>query len=434
MLIPTLRSQDPNFQRLLAKVLRRGGPESKEVEEKVKVILQRVRNEGDKAVVAFSQEFDHRKNTEVASLELPKEAFVSAKKELSAEQIGALEYAASRIKEFHQRQLTASWSYTDSAGNQLGQRINPVARAGIYVPGGKAAYPSSVLMNAIPAKVAGVEEIIMTAPAPNGELAPMVLAAAAIAGVNRLFTIGGAQAIGALAFGTETVPAVDVIVGPGNQYVAAAKRQVFGTVGIDMVAGPSEVVILCDGQTNPEWVVMDLFAQAEHDENASAVLISPDRDFLARVESIIRDKLPGMERSEIIAAALRENSALIEVADLDQGMEIVNRIAPEHLELSVENPEPWLDKVRNAGAVFVGKYSAEVLGDYCAGPNHVLPTSGTARFSSPLGVYHFQKRTSVIRCSKESAREMGVMAAILARGEGLQAHALSAELRWLDAK
>jgi histidinol dehydrogenase len=344
-----------------------------------------------------------------------------------------LEIAAQRIRNFHQRQTLQSWQYEEMqgalAGTLLGQKVTPLNRVGLYVPGGKAAYPSSVLMNAIPAKVAGVGELIMVVPTPKGERNPLVLAAAALAGVDRVFCIGGAQAIGALAYGTQTVPQVDKIVGPGNAYVAAAKRRVFGVVGIDMVAGPSEILILCDGKTNPDWVAMDLFSQAEHDELAQAVLLCPDGDFIDRVSQSIEKLLPTMPRREIIRSALENRGALIKVRDLDEACAVANRIAPEHLELSIDDAERWVDKIHNAGAIFIGSYTSESLGDYCAGPNHVLPTSGSARFSSPLGVYDFQKRSSLIRVSREAARTLGRVASTLATGEGLHAHARSAEYR-----
>jgi histidinol dehydrogenase len=340
-----------------------------------------------------------------------------------------LEKAAVRIKDYHERQKLESWSYTDDDGNTLGQHVTPLDRVGVYVPGGKAAYPSSVLMNVIPAKVAGVNEIIMVVPAPNDELNSLVLAAASIVGVDRVFTVGGAQAVAALAYGTETIPKVDKIVGPGNRYVAAAKRLVFGTVGIDMIAGPSEVLIVCDGQSNPDWVAMDLFAQAEHDEDACSILISPDDAFLDAVKKSIEQLLPEMERADIIKSSLENNGALILVQDMDNAIALVNRIAPEHLELSVAEPESLLPGICNAGAIFMGTYAAEVLGDYCAGPNHVLPTSRTARFSSPLGVYDFQKRSSLIMCTEKSASGLAATASVLARGEGLTAHARSAEYR-----
>jgi histidinol dehydrogenase len=341
----------------------------------------------------------------------------------------ALAQAAARVRAYHERQRAESWSHTEPDGTTLGQRVTPVDRVGLYVPGGKAAYPSSVLMNALPAKVAGVRELIMCVPTPDGERSALVLAAAALAGVDRVFAIGGAQAIGALAYGTATVPAVDKIVGPGNAYVAAAKRRVFGAVGIDMLAGPSEILVICDGSTDPDWIAMDLLAQAEHDEAAQAILASPDADFLERVAASIDRQLGAMPRRDVIRVALANRGALILVRDVAEACELANRIAPEHLELSVRDPERWIDRIRHAGAIFVGRYSAEVLGDYCAGPNHVLPTARTARFASPLGVYDFQKRSSVIHVSRDGARALGKIAAALAYGEGLPAHARSAEYR-----
>jgi histidinol dehydrogenase len=341
----------------------------------------------------------------------------------------ALETAAERIRAYASHQTIKPWQFTEADGTVLGQHVTPLDRAGLYVPGGKASYPSSVLMNAIPAKVAGVRELVMVVPTPGGETNQLVLAAAKLAGVDRVFRIGGAQAIAALAYGTETIPAVEKIVGPGNIYVATAKKLVFGQVGIDMVAGPSEILVICDGRTDPEWITADLFSQAEHDEDAQAILLCPDTTYLDTVESCIRRMLPEMERADVIAASLRQRGGLIQVSSLDEAVEVANRIAPEHLELSVAEPETLVNGIRNAGAVFMGRYTAEALGDYCAGPNHVLPTSGTARFSSPLGVYDFQKRTSIINCSDSGASELGKVASVLARGESLTAHARSAEFR-----
>jgi histidinol dehydrogenase len=353
----------------------------------------------------------------------------AAKSAVKPEQLAALETAAARIRAFHERQKLESWRYTDADGTLLGQQVTPLERVGLYVPGGKAAYPSSVLMNALPAKVAGVNELIMVVPAPGGELNPLVLAAAAIAGVDRVFTLGGAQAVAALAYGTPGVPKVDKIVGPGNIYVATAKRLVFGQVDIDMIAGPSEIVVLCDGRTDPEWVAMDLLSQAEHDEDAQAILLSLDAGFTGKVAAAIERLLPTLERRDIARAALAARGALISVRDLDEAVVLVNRIAPEHLELSLDEALTVAGRVRHAGAIFLGRYTAEAVGDYCAGPNHVLPTAGTARFSSPLGVYDFQKRTSLIQCSAGSAATLGGTASVLARGEGLTAHARSAEYR-----
>ncbi len=399
------------------------------VNRTVDEILARVRSEGDAAVVDYSNRFDRLQQDSMAALELGAERLQQALDGLDDQQRQALEVAAQRVRDYHQHQLQSSWQYTEADGTVLGQQVTPMDRVGIYVPGGKASYPSSVLMNAIPAKVAGVKEIIMVVPTPGGEVNQLVMAAAALAGVDRVFTIGGAQAVAALAYGTETVPQVDKIVGPGNIYVATAKRAVFGRVGIDMIAGPSEILIVCDGLTDPDWVAMDLFSQAEHDEDAQSILICPDADYLDRVQASIDKLLPTMERQAIIATSLQNRAALIQVADLDQAVELVNRIAPEHLELSVADPDALLPAIRHAGAIFMGRYTAEALGDYCAGPNHVLPTSGTARFSSPLGVYDFQKRSSLIAFSADGASVLGQTASVLARGEGLTAHARSAEYR-----
>jgi histidinol dehydrogenase len=360
---------------------------------------------------------------------VPHEQLLESLSLITTEQRQALEVAAERIRHYHQYQKQASWSYTEADGTVLGQQITALEKIGVYVPGGKAAYPSTVLMDVIPAKVAGVEEIIMTSPTPGGEINHIVLAAAAIAGVDRVFTVGGAQAIAALAYGTESIPRVDKIVGPGNSYVATAKRQVFGQVGLDMIAGPSEILVICDGQTDPDWVAMDLFSQAEHDEAAQSILVSPDADFLLAVERSMEKLLPTMERQSIISVSLNNRAALIKVDDLDQAIAVCNRIAPEHLELSVADPDSLLPKIKHAGAIFMGRYTSEALGDYCAGPNHVLPTSGTVRFSSPLGVYDFQKRSSIIHCSQQGASTLGKIASVLARSESLTAHARSAEYR-----
>ena len=368
----------------------------------------------------------------MADLIITRDQLVAPLTRIPVAQREALEQAAHRVREYHQHQRQESWRYTTEGGTVLGQQVTPMDRIGMYVPGGKASYPSSVLMNAIPAQVAGVPEIVMVSPTPRGEVNDLVLAAAAIAGVERIFTIGGAQAVAALAYGTESVPKVDKIVGPGNIYVAMAKRAVFGLVDIDMIAGPSEILVVCDGKTNPDWIAMDLFSQAEHDENAQAILISPDRAFLDAVEASIARLLPTLQRSQIVATSLANRGALIEVSSLDEAMGWVNHIAPEHLELSVEDPEALLPRVRHAGAIFMGRYTSEALGDYCAGPNHVLPTSGTARFSSPLGVYDFQKRSSLIHCSPADASRLGRIASVLARGESLEAHALAAEFRIQD--
>ena len=404
------------------------GAEAK-VEAVVADILAAVKARGDAALLEYTARFDQLQVDSAQALELPPAELDAALDSLPAEQRKALEVAAERIRRYAERQKLQSWSYTEGDGTVLGQQVTPLDRVGVYVPGGKAAYPSSVLMNIVPAKVAGVPEVIMVTPTPAGERNPMVLAAARIAGVDRVFTIGGAQAVAALAFGTETIPAVDKIVGPGNAYVAAAKRMVFGVVGIDMIAGPSEILVICDGRTNPDWIAMDLFSQAEHDEEAKAWLISPDAAFLDQVLASMNKLLPELERRDIIQAWMNANGALIHVADLAEAAEVANVIAPEHLELSVAEPEALLPLLRHAGAIFLGRYTSEALGDYCAGPNHVLPTSTTARFASPLGVYDFQKRTSIINCSPSAAVMLGRVASVLARGEGLTAHARSAEYR-----
>ncbi len=402
------------------------------VQEKVKQIIAQVRSQGDAALLAYTQEFDRHPATDIKQLLLSQESLQQALNSLDDKTRGALTQAVNRIASYHKKQLQSSWQYTDDMGNQLGQKITPMDSVGIYVPGGKAAYPSSVLMNAIPAHVAGVQEIVMVVPTPDGEHNQLVLAAAALAGVSKVFTIGGAQAVAALAYGTQSVPQVDKIVGPGNIYVATAKREVFGQVGIDMIAGPSEILVLCDGQSNPDWIAMDLFSQAEHDEQAQAILVSDDEAFLQAVKASIARLLPTMERAQIIQTSLQNRGMFIKTQNKQDSLEVINRIAPEHLELSVAEPESWLADIRHAGAIFMGRYTAEALGDYCAGPNHVLPTSGTARFSSPLGVYDFQKRSSVIYCSKEGASQLGQVASVLARGEQLTAHARSAELRILE--
>lgn len=424
-----LSTADSCFDDRLTELLAWENVSDQNVEQIVGDILAAVRQRGDQALIEFTNRFDARDVGDVRELEIPPDVVSEALAGLPAAERDALELAAERIRRYHQHQKQASWHYREEDGTLLGQQITALDRVGIYVPGGKASYPSSVLMNALPARVAGVNEIIMVVPAPGGELNPLVLAAAAIAGVDRLFTLGGAQAIGALAYGTETVPRVDKIVGPGNIFVATAKRAVFGAVGLDMVAGPSEILVVCDGQTNPDWIAMDLFSQAEHDEEAQAILISPDMDFLEQVKTSIGKLLPTMERASIIRASLERRGALIAVADMTDALALINRIAPEHLELSVASPEDWLPGIRHAGAIFMGRYTAEAVGDYCAGPNHVLPTSMTARFSSPLGVYDFQKRSSLIMCSAEGASTLGKTASVLARGESLTAHARSAEYR-----
>ncbi len=398
----------------------------------VKDIIQGVRQRGDEAVVEFTNRFDRMSVASMAELEIPMSRISASLDKIPADQLAALKLSAQRIRDYHQRQKQASWSYTEENGTMLGQQVTALDRVGLYVPGGKAAYPSSVLMNAIPAKVAGVDELIMVVPTPDGVVNDLVLAAAAVSDVDRVFAIGGAQAIAALAYGTETVPKVDKVVGPGNIYVATAKGMVFGAVGIDMIAGPSEILVVCDGRTDPDWIAMDLFSQAEHDEDAQSILLSPDADFLDQVQASIEKLLPTMERKEIIRSSLTKRGALIHVADMAQAMAVTNAIAPEHLELSVDDPQALLPEIRHAGAIFMGRYTAEALGDYCAGANHVLPTSRTARFSSPLGVYDFQKRSSLIMCSAEGASELGKTASVFARGEGLTAHARSAEFRIKD--
>ncbi len=402
------------------------------VQDTVTHIVNDVRSRGDAAVIEYTNRFDRTSVETMADLELTQVQLQEALERLPEAERTALLAAADRVRLYHDKQKQDSWRYQEADGTVLGQKVTPLDRVGIYVPGGKAAYPSSVLMNAIPAHVAGVEEIIMVVPTPDGELNQLVLAAAAAAGVSRVFTIGGAQAVAALAYGTDVIPKVDKIVGPGNIYVATAKRMVFGAVGIDMIAGPSEILVVCDGKTNADWIAMDLFSQAEHDEDAQSILVSTDAAFLDQVQASIERLLPTMERQDIIRTSLTDRGALILAADQEDATDIINRIAPEHLELSVADPESWLPQVRHAGAIFMGRYTAEALGDYCAGPNHVLPTSGTARYSSPLGVYDFQKRSSLIMCSADGASELGKVASVLARGEFLTAHARSAEYRIKD--
>ncbi len=422
-------SADEDFDSKLKALLAFETAQDDTVDEVVANILKDVKKRGDAAVLDYTNRFDKTNATTLAQLEIPQAELLAALNGLPAEQRDALKAAADRVRVYHEKQLMASWQYTEADGTILGQQVTSLDRVGLYVPGGKAAYPSSVLMNAIPAKVAGVEELIMVVPTPNGEKNQLVLAAAAISGVDRVFCIGGAQGVGAMAYGTETVPQVDKIVGPGNAYVAAAKRRVFGVVGIDMVAGPSEILVICDGKTNPDWVAMDLFSQAEHDELAQAILLSPDAAFLDQVHASIQKLVQTMPRKEIISTSLTDRGALIQVRDLDEAAEISNYIAPEHLELSLEDPLAFSKKIKHAGAIFMGRDTCEALGDYCAGPNHVLPTSRTARFSSPLGVYDFQKRSSLIFVSSAGAQTLGKVAATLAYGEGLQAHAQSAEYR-----
>jgi histidinol dehydrogenase len=427
--ISKLHAGDEDFDQTLEKLIAWDMVSDTAVEETVSGILRQVKAEGDRALVELTNRFDRRQAESIDQLTVSAEQLQEALASIDSESRQALETAATRIRDYHNYQTQESWQYQEADGTTLGQQITPLDRVGIYVPGGKASYPSSVLMNCIPARVAGVNEVIMMVPAPDGELSPMVLAAAAIAGVDQVFTIGGAQAVAALAYGTETVPKVDKIVGPGNIYVATAKRMVFGSVGLDMVAGPSEILVVCDGQTDPDWIAMDLFSQAEHDEDAQSIFISWDADYIEAVQSSIDKLLPEMERKEIIRQSLERRGAMIEVADEQQAVELINRIAPEHLELSVEDPQAWLPKIRHAGAIFMGRHTAEALGDYCAGPNHVLPTSATARFSSPLGVYDFQKRSSLIFCSEQGASDLGKVASVLGRGESLTAHARSAEYR-----
>lgn len=427
--IAKLDASSADFDQQLQKLLDWDESDDLEVQQRVLAIIADVRNNGDQALIEYTNRFDHCTINHAGELELSKATLTSAWDNLPAEQAQALQVAAERIRAYANHQKLASWQYQEADGTVLGQKITPLDSVGLYVPGGKAAYPSSVLMNAIPAKVAGVGELIMVVPTPNGETNQLVLAAAYLAGVDRAFAIGGAQAVAALAYGTQTIPAVAKIVGPGNIYVATAKKLVFGQVGIDMIAGPSEILVICDGKTNPDWIAMDMFSQAEHDENAQAILISDDGHFLNAVEQSINKLLLEMERADIIKASLNTRGAFIKVQDLDQAAEIANRIAPEHLELSIEDPEALCQKIRHAGAIFMGRYTAEALGDYCAGPNHVLPTSSTARFSSPLGVYDFQKRSSLINCSEAGADKLGQIASLLARGESLTAHARSAEYR-----
>jgi len=422
----------PDFDARLSGLLAFESAQDPQVDAVVSGIIADVKARGDAALLEYTRRFDGLDAPAAAALEIPRDDLRTALSRVDPARRRALETAAGRVRDFHERQRASSWSYVDADGTELGQRVTPIDRVGIYVPGGKAAYPSSVIMNAVPARVAGVREVIMVVPTPRGERNELVLAAAAICEVDRVFTVGGAQAIAALAFGTATIPAVDKIVGPGNAYVAAAKRRVFGVVGIDMIAGPSEIVVVCDGGTDADWVAMDLFSQAEHDEIAQAILISPDAAFLDAVAASMERQLADMPRRAVIAAALSARGALIRARDLDDACRLVNRIAPEHLELSVADAGQLLPKIENAGAIFLGRYTSEALGDYCAGPNHVLPTSRTARFASPLGVYDFQKRSSVIRVSPEGARRLGAVAAELARGEGLTAHAKSAEYRMTE--
>jgi histidinol dehydrogenase len=428
-MIAQLSSQQADFQDKLSELLAWESVSSTDVAKTVDDIIANIRANGDSALVDYSIKFDNVNASSMSDLTIQLSELKHAFDTLDDKEKTALQTAADRVRNYHDKQKQDTWTYTEEDGTVLGQKITPLDRVGLYVPGGKAAYPSSVLMNAIPAMVAGVEELIMVVPTPNGVTNQLVLAAAYISGVNTVFTVGGAQAIAALAYGTETIPKVDKIVGPGNIYVATAKRVVFGQVGIDMIAGPSEILIICDGKTNPDWIAMDLFSQAEHDEDAQSILLCPDAEFIAQVEASIIKLLPTMERKDIIATALKDRGALIQTKDMDEAIAISNQIAPEHLELSVEDPQAMLDGIKHAGAIFMGRHTCEALGDYCAGPNHVLPTSGTARFSSPLGVYDFQKKSSLIMVSDQGANTLGEIAAILADGEGLQAHAQSARYR-----
>ena len=430
--ITRLSSTEPGFDARLAKMLAHEAGQDESISQTVKEIIAAVRARGDEALLDLTQRFDRLTAASVADLEIPRSELERAFNALPDAQRSALTDAAARIRHFHEQQRQSSWSITDELGCELGQRVTPLDRVGLYVPGGKAAYPSSVLMNAIPAKVAGVAEVVMVVPTPGGERNPLVLAAAHIAGVDRVFTLGGAQAVAALAYGTQTIPSVDKIVGPGNAFVAEAKRQVFGQVGIDMIAGPSEILVICDGKTPPDWVAMDLFSQAEHDELAQSILLTPDAAFIDRVQEAIDRLLADMPRRAIIETSLRNRGILILVRDLDEACQIASRIAPEHLEVSTDTPEVWAQKIAHAGAIFMGRYASESIGDYCAGPNHVLPTQQTARFSSPLGVYDFQKRTSLINISQAGAQVLGKTASTLAWGEQLPAHARAAELRMKD--
>ena len=430
--IARLDTSDPGFDAAFARLLVGPAESDSALVETVSSIIATVADEGDAALLRYTNQFDGRALSDPEDFQVSPSALVSASQAIDPGVWGALEHAAARIRDFHERQLVQSWQYCDATGSLLGQRVSAMDRVGLYVPGGRASYPSSVLMNAIPAKVAGVSEVVMVVPAPSDEISPVVLAAAHLAGVDSVFTVGGAQAIAALAYGTATLPRVDKIVGPGNRLVAEAKRQVFGKVGIDMVAGPSEILIIADGSVKPEWVAMDLFAQAEHDEYAQAVLISPDAEYLDAVDACIADLLPSLARRDIVSAALKNRGALIKVPDLDAATVFSNRIAPEHLELAVADPQSLLERIGPAGAIFMGAMSSESLGDYCAGPNHVLPTAGSARFASPLGVYDFQRRSSLIEISPEGARSLGEVAATLADAESLEAHGLSARLRLRD--
>jgi len=430
--IKSLNADNNNFLEELNQLLAWDSSTDEQVQTTVKQILSDIKKTGDQALLDYTNRFDRLNAKGISDLVLEKSRLQKAYEGLPSEQKQALDISAQRVEQYHLKQKMKSWSYTEDDGTLLGQKVTPLERVGLYVPGGQAAYPSSVLMNAIPAKVAGVNELIMVVPTPDGNVNELVLAAAHLCGVDKVFAVGGAQAVAALAYGTETIPQVDKIVGPGNIYVATAKGMVFGTVGIDMIAGPSEILVICDGKTNPDWIAMDLFSQAEHDEDAQSILISQDSDFLEQVQKSINKLLPEMERKSIIEKSLKDRAILIQVKDLEQAAKVSNHIAPEHLELSIEDPQALLEQINHAGAIFMGRYTAEALGDYCAGPNHVLPTSRTARFSSPLGVYDFQKRSSLIMCSANGASELGKIASVMARGEGLTAHARSAEYRIKD--
>ena len=431
--VKRLNSKDAGFKETLLSSLSLPMADDEAIDAAVVNILTRVKSEGDAAVLSFTKQFDRLNVDSVTELEISKEELKKAYEGLSAEQKNALDIAAQRVRAYHEHQKIEagchSWEYKEADGTRLGQKVTALDRVGIYVPGGKAAYPSSVLMNAIPAKVAGVNEVIMVVPTPDGARNPLVLAAAYLSGVDRVFTIGGAQAVGALAYGTQTIPPVDKIVGPGNAYVAAAKRRVFGTVGIDMIAGPSEILVLCDGSSNPDWIAMDLFSQAEHDELAQSILLCPDEKYIEQVQASINKLLPEMPRKKVIETSLTSRALLIQVKDMSEACEIANAIAAEHLEICSVEPRKWADLIRHAGAIFMGNYTSESLGDYCAGPNHVLPTARTARFSSPLGVYDFIKRSSMIEVSEAGAQTLGAVASTLAHGEGLTAHARAAEMR-----
>ena len=427
--ISRLSTTDSDFQQQLDALLAWESVSDAGVFQTVTDVLNDVRKRGDAAVLEYTTKFDRLNAESMDDLTISPARLQEALNSIKPEQREALEKAAERVRSYHEKQKMESWSYTEEDGTLLGQQVTALDRAGLYVPGGKAAYPSSVLMNAIPAKVAGVQELVMVVPTPDGVINELVFAAAAIAGVDKVFSIGGAQAVAALAYGTESVPQVDKVVGPGNIYVATAKRMVYGTVGIDMIAGPSEILVICDGKTDPDWIAMDLFSQAEHDEDAQSILLCPDADYLDAVSASMDKLVQEMPRADIINTAIKERGAFIQVRDMDEAVEVANHISPEHLELSVEDPRSMAKLIRNAGAIFMGRYTAEALGDYCAGPNHVLPTSRTARFSSPLGVYDFQKRSSLIMCSADGSSELGKVASTLAHGEGLTAHARSAEYR-----